>query len=172
MAAYMPPSQSDRWGTPFDLVASLAAEFDGFSLDPCADPDRLLPGIPDHFTEADDGLAQSWAGRRVFMNPPYSADAAWMRKAFEESRRGAFVVCLVYAKTDTAWWHEYAMRANEIRLVRGLLKFHAPGKDNGATKGSAIVIFHKDGYPLWPNLRVVSCDRLGQPLPLRLLEAA
>jgi site-specific DNA-methyltransferase (adenine-specific) len=46
------------------------------------------------------------------MNLPYGrAIRRWLRKAREENVRGATVVCLVPARTDTAWWHDDAMRA-------------------------------------------------------------
>ena len=47
-----------EWGTPPDLKESLDKEF-AFDLDPCT------PG------QTWDGTAISWAGRRVFCNPPY-----------------------------------------------------------------------------------------------------
>jgi len=57
------------------------------------------------------------------MNPPYGRVIGdWMRKAYEESRKGATVVCLVPARTDTRWWHDYAMKG-EIRFIKGRLKF-------------------------------------------------
>ena len=54
------------------------------------------------------------------------------------SLRGATVVCLVPARTDTEWWHSFAMRA-EVRLLRGRLKF---GESKScAPFPSAIVVF-------------------------------
>jgi site-specific DNA-methyltransferase (adenine-specific) len=73
------------------------------------------------------------------MNPPYGrAIGLWMRKAYEESKRGAVVVCLVPARTDTAWWHDYAEKG-EVRFIRGRLKF-GDGKGR-APFPSAIVVF-------------------------------
>ena len=73
------------------------------------------------------------------MNPPYGRDIGkWMKKAFEESQKEATIVCLVPARTDTYWWHEYAMKG-EIRLIRGRLKFS--NAQNGAPFPSAIVVF-------------------------------
>ena len=63
----------------------------------------------------------------------------WMKKAYEESQKGATVVCLVPARTDTSYWHEYAMQADEIRFVKGRLKF-GDGKGS-APFPSAVVIF-------------------------------
>lgn len=42
-------------------------------------------------------------------------------------------------KTDTAWWHDYALKANEIRFVRGRVTFEE--HDNPFIIGMAIIIF-------------------------------
>jgi site-specific DNA-methyltransferase (adenine-specific) len=62
-----------------------------------------------------------------------------MRKAFEESKKKAnVVVCLVPARTDTAWWHEWAVKG-EIRFIRGRIRF--VGASSCAPFPSALVIF-------------------------------
>ena len=33
------------------------------------------------------------------------------------------VVMLIPARTDTQYWHDYVMKADEIRFVRGRIKF-------------------------------------------------
>lgn len=67
-----------------------------------------------------------------------------MKKAFETARAGKGpVVCLIPARTDTRWWHQYASRAGEIRFVKGRLKFG--GHANSAPFPSAIVVFAPDG---------------------------
>jgi len=72
------------------------------------------------------------------MNPPYGRVIGdWMRKAYEESQRGALVVCLVPARTDTAWWHDYAAKG-DVTFIRGRLKF-GDGK-NSAPFPSALVV--------------------------------
>lgn len=130
-------SASGEWSTPPDVFAALDAEF-GFTLDPCATPDNAK--CARYFTRGDDGLAQSWTGERVFMNPPYGrVIGGWMRKAYEESRGGALVVCLIPARTDTAWWHDYVIPYGETRFIRGRLKFG--GAANSAPFPSAIVVF-------------------------------
>ena len=128
-------TQTDVWGTPRDLFDKLNAEF-GFDLDPCTDGTNSM--CRDFYTPDDDGLAQDWTGRTVFMNPPYKECLAWMRKAFESSQRGCTVVCLIPVRTDTTWWHEYAMKG-EVRFIRGRLRFGS-AKAN-APFPSAIVVF-------------------------------
>ncbi len=77
------------------------------------------------------------------MNPPYGRDILlWMRKAYESVRDGdaEVVVCLVPSRTDTKWFHEYAMKG-EIHFICGRLKFG--GSKNSAPFPSAVVVFEK-----------------------------
>jgi phage N-6-adenine-methyltransferase len=128
-------SATDLWTTPQDFFDQLDAEF-GFTLDVCATSENAK--CPRYFTRAQDALQQSWHGV-CWMNPPYGRTiGAWMRKAFESAQAGAIVVCLVPARTDTAWWWDYAMKG-EVRFIRGRLKFG--GQKNSAPSPSAVVIF-------------------------------
>lgn len=130
-------SSTCEWPTPREYFASVVNEFGPFDLDPCATPENAK--APRYFTKNEDGLEQEWTGR-VWMNPPYGRCIGhWMRKAHESSERGAFVACLVPARTDTAWWHDYAAKG-EVRFIRGRLKFE--GAKANAPFPSALVIFH------------------------------
>jgi len=116
-------SQTEEWATPPDFFARMAAQYGPFDLDVSATPENAK--CARFFTRDDNGLAQPWAPARCWMNPPYGRDMGkWVRKAYEESQRGALVVCLVPARTDVAWWHDWAMHKAEITLLRGRMKFH------------------------------------------------
>lgn len=144
-------SERMDWATPWPFFRRLDAEF-GFTLDVCALPETAK--CARFFTPEDDGLAQPWSGV-CWMNPPYGNEIAdWMKKAYEESRKGATVVCLVPSRTDTNWWHEYAMKADEIRFVRGRLKFE--GAETSAPFPSAVVILRpgSEGPPRVSGVRV------------------
>jgi hypothetical protein len=79
-----------------------------------------------------------------WMNPPYSHGiGAWIKKAYDESRNGAVVVCLIPARTETSWWHRYVINASEIRFIRGRMRFS--GHQVNAPFPSALVIFHGAG---------------------------
>jgi phage N-6-adenine-methyltransferase len=54
-----------------------------------------------YFTEADDGLKQSWDAEAVFCNPPYSATIieSFIRKALDAVRHGTTSVFLI------PWWN-------------------------------------------------------------------
>jgi len=130
-------SEVDTWSTPQDFFDEIDCEFH-FTLDVCALPNSAK--CERYFTPESDGLKQDWSKDVCWMNPPYGRMIkCWMQKAFEESVGGATVVCLVPARTDTAWWHDYAIRG-EIRFLRGRLKFGISTKP--APFPSALVIFH------------------------------
>lgn len=118
----MASSKNSEWATPAKWFEYLDLEF-GFTLDPCCSHDNAK--CAKRFTSAEDGLSQSWADERVFMNPPYGREISkWMKKAYEEARdNGTLVVCFVPARVDTDWWHRYADKATEIRFPKGRVRF-------------------------------------------------
>lgn len=132
-------SKTDLWSTPQDFFDKLDFIYQ-FNLDPCSD--GVNAKCENFFTKEDDGLLQDWGGKRVFMNPPYGREIKlWMKKAYEESKKGALVVCLVPSRTDTAWWHDYAMKGR-IDFLRGRLKFGEA--INSAPFPSAVVVFEPE----------------------------
>lgn len=136
-------ARADDWETPNEIFEPLHREF-GFTLDAAAEPHNAK--CIAYFEPGRDGLRHSWGRCTVWLNPPYGrVIGTWMRKAWEESQQGATVVCLVPARTDTGWWHDYAMRG-EIRFLRGRINFHArPGapdrKGHNAPFPSAVIVF-------------------------------
>jgi phage N-6-adenine-methyltransferase len=149
----------DDWQTPDDLYAALDAEF-GFTLDPCAS-DATVAKCATYFTPQDDGLAQSWAGHRVFVNPPYSKLRAWVAKAAREAELGATVVMLIPSRTDTRAFHDHILGHAQLRFVRGRLKFG--GAVNGAPIPSVVVVFGGDGAcAIYPDGRLVTPEVVAQ----------
>lgn len=120
-------SQTDNWKTPEKFYQELHKEFN-FDYDPCP-LENFFGG---------DGLRDSW-GKSNFVNPPYSEIAKWVKKGYEESLKGKTVIFLIPSRTDTKWWHEYVMKAQEIRFIKGRLRFGDAKKD--APFPSCIVIF-------------------------------
>jgi len=115
-------SRSEEWPTPNSFFEVLDEEF-AFTLDPCATPHNTK--CRRYFTKRQNGLTQDWGRHRVFCNPPYGKTMGdWAHKCFEASQRGALVVLLAHARTDTRWFHDWVYgKADEIRFVRGRLKF-------------------------------------------------
>ena len=131
-------SKTNEWSTPQEFFDELDKEFN-FTLDPCATSENAK--CNKYFTVEDDGLKQDWSKDTVFMNPPYGREIKyWVQKAYEESLKGATVVCLIPARTDTAYWHDYIFgKADDIRFLRGRLKFG--DSKNSAPFPSAIIIY-------------------------------
>lgn len=120
-------SLSPHWATPKWLYDELDREFN-FTDDPC----------PLH---GEGGLNRTW-GQRVYVNPPYGREIGeWIKKGYES--KSEIVVMLLPARTDTKWWHDYCMRAHEIRFIKGRLKFG--DSKNSAPFPSCVVIFKKAG---------------------------
>jgi phage N-6-adenine-methyltransferase len=128
-------SASDNWATPQYFFDQLDREF-GFNLDVCASAENAKTAR--YFDVAKDGLSQEWRGI-VWCNPPYGREIGkWIKKAYESSLQGSVVVCLVPARTDTKWWHDYAMKG-EIRFIKGRLKFG--DSKNSAPFPSAVIVY-------------------------------
>ena len=114
------------WKTPKAVYQVLDSEF-RFNFDPC-------PPRPDF-----DGLGIEWGGAN-YVNPPYGRELPlWVKKAYDEWKKGKTVVMLIPSRTDTRWWHDYVMAADEIRFIKGRLKFD--DQRNSAPFPSAIIIF-------------------------------
>lgn len=134
-------SLSNEWPTPQDLFDRLNAEF-CFTLDAAATPENAK--CDRYFTYIENGLAQSWANERVWLNPPYGSDLGrWVEKAVREPSE--LTVMLVPARTDTRWWSLFWDHENhkpfdgcEVRFIKGRVKF-----GNGSVNApfpSAIVV--------------------------------
>lgn len=115
-------SNSNEWATPLKFYQELDKEFH-FTLDSCATDENHK--CTKYYTILDDGLSKSWNNERVFCNPPYGKEISkWVKKAYEENKKGTFVVMLLPARTDTKYFHEYIYNKHEIRFLKGRLKFN------------------------------------------------
>lgn len=127
-------SEKQDWETPDSIFEPLNREFN-FDCDVCATHSNAK--CKEYFTESDDALIQQWHGR-CWMNPPFNQLGKWVKKAFEESRNGATVVCLLPSRTNTNWWHEYVIN-EEVRFIKGRPAFN--GAKHGLPQPLAIVVF-------------------------------
>lgn len=119
-------SKSDDWETPQPLFDRLNERYH-FGLDVCASAKNAK--CARYFDRETDGLKQSWTGR-CWMNPPYGREIG--------KKRQGLVVCLLPARTDTAWFHDYCLKG-QYTFLRGRLKFG--NAKNSAPFPSMIVIF-------------------------------
>lgn len=136
-------SKSNEWQTPQSLFDILNAEF-AFTLDAAATAHNAK--CKHFYTRQQDALKQPWTGI-VWCNPPYgNAIAKFIQKGYEQAQRGATVVMLIPARTDTRYWHDYVMKAAEVRLIKGRLYFTQHGKTGPAPFPNAIIVFRQGNH--------------------------
>jgi len=149
--------ESAHWQTPPEVFDPLHAEFD-FDLDVSASaganrvPRFLGPGS----SLATNALIVDWIslGKVIWANLPYTRTLSrWFEKVLAASTSGATVVVLILARTDTKWWHRYAMRAAEQRFIEGRISFlrasgarHVDknGRSIGAPAPSVVLVFRPE----------------------------
>lgn len=128
-----PDALVDDRGTHPDDFAKWDAELGPFTLDAAAAPHNAK--CARYFTEADNGLAQSWSGAKVWCNPPYSNLGDWLYKAWYEHPFTRGIVMLLPAnRVEQAWWQEHVEPYRDrpdspltVRFLPGRLRFIKPG---------------------------------------------
>lgn len=142
--------KSDVWLTPPEILKALGP----FDLDPCSPVDRPWDTAARHYTVEDDGLSQPWpADDRIWLNPPYSREAArWMRRLSEHGRGMA----LIFARTETEMFFETVWRsptACGLLFLEGRLFFHWPDGSRAANNAGAPSVLIAYGHDDADRLR-------------------
>lgn len=117
----------DRGTTP-EVFDPLNERF-GFTLDVAAAAHNAK--CERYYDREADGLQQSWAGERVWCNPPYSDLSAWVRKAWAEWPTAELIVMLLPAnRTEQGWWQDNVEPSRDhpdsplsVEFLRGRLRF-------------------------------------------------
>ena len=134
-------SNDQTWRTPRWLFEELNIEFN-FDLDAAASNQNHL--CASYLTEEQDALSLHWPGSVIWCNPPYGKGVGlFVQKAHEEALKGKTICLLIFARTDTRWWHDHCMKAHEIRFIKARLRFSLGGisQANLAPAPSCFVIF-------------------------------
>lgn len=124
-------SANPNWQTPPEFLA-IVREMGPIGLDPCTtreNPTGASTWIcePDLSEKDIDGRSADWAawalGRIVFVNPPYGRGlGAWSAKMRDEGKKGAEIIGLLPARTDTKWF-QAVTTADAVCFWRGRIKF-------------------------------------------------
>ena len=132
----------DDYETPQDLYTDSCRKFNIFpTLDVCAT--RINSKCLHFITKKEDSLLFEWK-ETFFMNPPYSRVFDFMKKAYyQHIKHGVEGMILIYAKTDTKFWHSFIEGKAEVHFIKGRIKFLKNGikTKNSAPYGSCIVIY-------------------------------
>ena len=131
-------STHQDWGTAPDLFEQINA-WHRIGRDVCATAENAK--CPIFWTEADNCLVQDWSppetGGANFMNPPFVRVGEFVKKAWDERHRSV-TLCLIPARTNTRWWHDYCLKG-ETYFILGRPLF--VGAKHGLPQPLAIVIF-------------------------------
>jgi hypothetical protein len=123
------------WYTPAWVFERMGLIFD---LDPCA-PLGGVSWIPAQQTYSlpQDGLSLPWFGR-VWCNPPYGKHtSSWLEK-MNIHKNG---VSLIFARTDTKWFHDFVIYADAILFLKGRISFvDGLGKTGGSGAGAGSML--------------------------------
>jgi phage N-6-adenine-methyltransferase len=144
-------SAMSTWETPQLKWEEWDSEFH-FDLDAAASKDNTK--CKHFFTIEDNALEKEWYRPHegistVWINPPYKRGITglFVRKCFEEAQKGATVVALLPARTDTIFFHKWIYAPSietmnfesnvdtEIRFIKGRLVFEIDGKPIRDKKG-------------------------------------
>ena len=150
-------SQSQNWCTPPQYVDAVKRVFGGeIDLDPCSNPDSVVGAVREFRLPDEDGLAQEWNFRTIYVNPPYGADRSrgttirdWLAKcAATRKNYGAQIIALVPVATNTSHWkkHVFGVADAVCFLYDTRLRFLVNGNtDNkGAPMACAMVYWGDD----------------------------
>lgn len=126
-----------EYETPQPLFDEWDAQFN-FTLDVAASSSNAKCSC--YYTEEDDAMAQTWTGR-CWMNPPYGYSIhKWVKKAHDSARdNNALVCCLLPARTETRWFHDYCVNG-EVTFLKGRVQFSGIGIN--APFPNMIVVFY------------------------------
>ncbi len=138
-----------------------------FTIDAAAHEDNHR--LPRWFSPAHCGLQNSWAGERVYCNPPYSDIEPWVLKAHKSAAVAPLIVLLLPAnRTEQGWWQRLvepyrdqptALNGNATRLrvefLYGRIRFVAPdqkaiGPNECPRFGSCLLIWSESAVPAIP----------------------
>lgn len=158
-----------EWYTPPWLLARVADFYGGGYFDPCPASGGVI---------RENGLMLSWAGQRVFCNPPYGRlIVPWIVKAMMEPVDE--LILLVPAYTDTKWFRplfDYPicfMRGRVSFLKHGQKMEHAPHASVLVYRGPAkrLPAFVEAFADLGPITRTYAPCRVALPQPALFAEA-
>lgn len=129
--------------TPAEFMKAVYDAFGQVDLDPCAHP--MSPVVASRriiLEEGGDGLTDQWSGRLAFVNPPYSKQLDWLKRAHQQWAAGYVdtVLCLVPVRTCNKFFHETLHEDADLFVLRGRLRFSSVRGDVQPTPFSLWIV--------------------------------
>ena len=135
--------ESDDRFTPPQLIRAVEDSFGGIDFDPCwHEASAVRPKAYLDVRRGHNGLRNEWSGPLAFVNPPWSAQDRWVRRAHDQWLSGNVdtVVCLVPAKTDARFFHDTLAKDADVYFLEGRPRFFKEDGSSEATMVSVMVV--------------------------------
>lgn len=134
----------DRFTSP-DFIRAVEESFGEIDFDPCwHEASAVRPKAYLDVRQGHNGLRDAWYGRLIFVNPPWSAQDKWVKRAYSQWKSGNVktVVCLVPAKTETKFFHNTLINEADLYFIEGRpLFFKKAGTYQATMVATMLVIF-------------------------------
>lgn len=154
--AQKPGKSKQDYRTPPEFLEALLKKLciKCFKMDLAAEKENTVAEYYYSLTQLDDASVNDWncQGNWAYCNPPFACLAPWVRKAWEESRRGAHVAMLVPAGVGANWWRDWVHRKADVLFLNGRLAF-MPDKPKWLYPKDCAVLLYTPysigGYDVW-----------------------
>lgn len=138
-------NESDDCFTSQEMIDAFEASFGKIEIDPCWHKDSKVRPIKYlDVREGHNGLRDRWTGDVAFVNPPWSAQDAWVKCAYEKWLGGEvkIVVCLVPAAVNAPLFHSILrMNADVYFPNRRQRFFKSDGSSHSSMRHVMLVMF-------------------------------
>lgn len=121
-------SDKDCWETPQKEWQEWNAKY-SFEIDLAAS--KINSRCATYLTEELNSLDQDWyklSSGWMWLNPPFSKSKEFIKKCDEEAQKGAKIVMLMPARTDTKAFHQHINGKYNVIFLKGRLKFEINGQ--------------------------------------------
>ena len=116
--------EGQRLATPRWFIQYLREQGFQIDLDVCADVDNAV--CDRYYTEAADGLAQSWdvqPGTWAWCNPPFGNILLWVEKAKVQQACGNSSLMVTPCRPETEWFYSAAQSATKCSIIKPRLNY-------------------------------------------------
>jgi phage N-6-adenine-methyltransferase len=148
-------TETNTWITPKWVIDKIGIS----DLDPCGwlpSGNAITETAHRYYTKETDGLRQPWACdyKTIFVNFPYSDSYKWLKKCHEEAAKGAEIIVLCFARTETKAWAHFVKSATGINFITRRIKF-LTGEGIEKTNGNApscLIAWGENAYTRIKNI--------------------